>query len=127
MNSNLEDYLPFLQFIFPDGMLHYFSIVKFVEEKEKVKLYFEEQNLPPEEYIGDKLESKGFYEEVRMHDYPLRGRSCVLYIKKRRWYNHTQGKYVHRNWELVAKGTQISTEFAAFLKGMLRLRAYQCE
>ncbi|WP_034782169.1 ISAon1 family transposase N-terminal region protein, partial [Bacteroides graminisolvens] len=75
----------FLRFIFPDGMFDYFNMVRFNELADKVEIYFEEKNNPPEEYQQDKLESKGFYEEVRMHDYPMRGRSCILYIKKRRW------------------------------------------
>ncbi len=44
-----------------------------------------------------------------------------MHVKRRRWMNHTQGKVVTRNWELVAKGTQISSEFASFLKAMDRL------
>ena len=111
----------FLRFIFPDGMFDYFNMVRFNELADKVEIYFEEKNNPPEEYQQDKLESKGFYEEVRMHDYPMRGRSCILYIKKRRWYNHTKETYVFRNWLLMAQGTQISCVFASFLKAMDRL------
>ena len=62
--------------------------------------------------------ARGFYEQVRMQDYPMRGRSCLLFIKKRRWFNHSTGKYVSRNWKLVAEGTQITTEFASFLKAL---------
>ena len=101
------NYETFLRFIFPAGMFDYFEMTKFNELTEKVELYFEEKNSIPEEYKNDKLESKGFYEEVRMYDYPMRGRSCILYIKKRRW--------------LMADGTQISSEFASFLKAMDRL------
>lgn len=111
----------FLRFIFPDGMFDYFNMVRFNELADKVEIYFEEKNNPPEEYQQDKLESKGVYEEVRMHDYPMRGRSCILYIKKRRWYNQTKETYVSRNWLLMAQGTQISCEFASFLKAMDRL------
>jgi len=115
------NYDNFLRFIFPDGMFDYFEMVGFNELSDKVEIYFEEKNTLSEEYDHGKLESKGFYEEVRMYDYPMRGRSCILYIKKRRWYNHTQGNYVSRNWSLVAQGTQISSEFASFLKAMDRL------
>lgn len=122
----IKGYEAFLEFIFPEGLFVYFELSNFVEKPDRVEIYFQERNLHPKEYEGDKLESKGFYEEVRMYDYPMRGRKSILYLKKRRWYNHTTQKYVSRNWELVAKGTQISTEFASFLKGMLRLRAHQC-
>ncbi len=121
----LMNYDSFLRFIFPDGMFTFFAMTKFNELSDKVEIYFEEKNTPPEEYATDKLESKGYYEEVRMHDYPMRGRSCILFIKKRRWYNHTLGKYVSRNWKLMASGTQISAEFASFLKAMDRLSSDQ--
>ena len=115
------DYSVFLKFIFPDGMFDYFEFKDFKEEQDKVEVYFEEKNIVPKEYSQDKLESKGFYQEIKMYDYPMRGKSCILYIKKRRWYNHTQNTYVSRDWNLVASGTQISTEFASFLKAMHRL------
>lgn len=114
-------YDSFLRFIFPDGLFDYFELTRFTELSDRVEIHFEEVNTVPAEYSNDKLESKGFYEEVRIHDYPMRGRSCILFIKKRRWYNHTQGKYVSRNWKLMAEGTQISSDFASFLKAMDRL------
>lgn len=111
----------FLRFIFPDGMFDYFEMTAFNEGSQKVDIYFEELNIIPSEYEDHSLESKGFYEEVRMYDYPMRGRSCILHIKKRRWYDKTTSCYVSRNWELVAQGTQITKEFADFLKDMDRL------
>ena len=62
-----------------------------------------------------------WYDLTNLQDYPMRGRSCLLFIKKRRWFNHSTGKYVSRNWKLVAEGTQITTEFASFLKALDRL------
>lgn len=119
------DYDIFLRFIFPDGMFEYFTMTDFKECKEKVEIHFEEKNLIPDEYSDHQLESKGFLSAVKMHDFPMRGRTCVLYIKRRRWYNHTLCTYVARDWEAMAKGTQISSEFASFLKAMHRLSADQ--
>ena len=112
---------PLVRFILPDGLFDYFEMSEFKPGDSEVHIYLEELNITPIEYQDDKLESKGFYEEIKMHDYPLRGRSCIMHIKRRRWMNHTQEKVVTRNWELVAKGTQISGEFASFLKAMDRL------
>jgi hypothetical protein len=39
-----------------------------------------------------------------------------LHIKRRRWLNLATNKAVHRNWDLVAQGTRITKDFAAFLK-----------
>lgn len=114
-----------LRFLFPEGLFDYFELSDFQQKKDTVEIYFEEKNIPPTEYKGDKLESKGFSEQTRMYDYPLRGRTCLLYIKKRRWYNHSLKKYVTRNWRLVAEGTQITLEFASFLKVLDRLSCHQ--
>ena len=114
-------YDEFLRFIFPEGMFDYFELLDFKEMPDRVEIYFDEKNILPQEYATNKLESKGFYEQVRMHDYPMRGRTCLLFIRKRRWFNHSTGKYVSRDWKLVAEGTQITTEFASFLKALDQL------
>jgi hypothetical protein len=36
-----------------------------------------------------------------------------IYIKRRRWTNKTTGE-IQRDWLLVAKGTRMTQEFAAF-------------
>lgn len=79
-------------------MFDYFEMNQFNELSDKVEIYFEKNNNLLEEYKNDKLKSKGFYQEDRMYDYPMRGHSCILYIKKLRWYNHTKEKYTSRNW-----------------------------
>lgn len=121
------NYDSFLRFIFPDGLFDYFELTRFNELSDRVEIHFAELNTVSSEYANDKLESKGFYEEVRMHDYPMRGCSCILFIKKRPWYNHTKGKYVSRNWQLMAEGMQVSSDFASFLKAMDRLSRHQHE
>jgi tRNA A58 N-methylase Trm61 len=43
-----------------------------------------------------------------------------LHIKRRRWTNKTTGEIIKRDWLLVAKGTRMTQEFAAFLKEINR-------
>jgi hypothetical protein len=38
-----------------------------------------------------------------------------LHIKRRRWTNKTTGEII-KDWLLVAKGTRMTQEFAAFFK-----------
>jgi hypothetical protein len=66
------------------------------------------------------LESKGYFEEETVRDFPLRGKACFLKIKRRKWLNHDTGKIVYRNWNLVASGTRMTSEFSTFLKGAFR-------
>ena len=72
-------YDQFLRFIFPEGMFDYFELSDFKEKSDRVEIYFEEKNIHPKEYATDNLESKGFYEQVRMQDYPCVGvAACCL-------------------------------------------------
>lgn len=109
-----------LQLLLPEGLLEYFEFVKVENVVETYNIYISERNIIPSEYEGDKLESKGFFDEETVRDFPLRGKPCFLKIKRRKWLNHNSGKIVYRNWEIVANGTRMTTEFATFLKGAFR-------
>lgn len=112
-----------LKLLLPEGLLDYFEITRVDSNSEVLSIYLSEQNIQPEEYSSNKLISKGFYEEIRVQDFPIRGKACYLYIKRRRWSNETTGEIVHRNWELVAKGTRLTNDFAAFLKEIYRYKS----
>lgn len=107
-----------IEMFLPEGILEYFIITSAEKTESHYTIDLEENNLLPEEYLGQKLTSKGFFETVRVNDFPIRGRACYLRIKRRRWLNEDIGKVVSRDWELVAKGTRMTEEFASFLKGM---------
>ena len=94
-------YDQFLRFIFPEGMFDYFELSDFKEKSDRVEIYFEEKNIHPQEYATNNLESKGFYEQVRMQDYPMRGRSCLLFIKKTKM---VQSQY----WQICKPQLEIS-------------------
>ena len=49
------------------------------------------------------VESKGFYEPVEVQDFPIRGKKLFLNIRRRRWIVKDEGRYVSRNWKLVAE------------------------
>jgi transposase len=109
-----------LDLVLPEGVKSFFELKSHKADADNLHLYLEELNNIPEEFTGQKLESKGFFNEVTLQDYPIRGRNVFLHVKRRRWLNHTTGKVVFRDWELVAKGTRITKDFAAFLKEIRR-------
>lgn len=82
--------------------------------------YFEELNKPPIEHATKALVSKGFHDEITAQDFPLRGKRVFLHIKRRRWTDKQTQGVVQRNWNLVAKGSRMTEEFAAFLKEISR-------
>ena len=106
-------------YFLPAGTLEYFDITHIVNDKEGLVLFLEEKNIPPAEYSGQTLHSKGFYPEVRVQDFPIRDKKVELSIKRRRWEVQTSGEIVSRNWDLVMKGARLTKEFALFLKDTL--------
>jgi hypothetical protein len=112
--------LTLASFVLPTGVLDYFTITKVMKSAAGLMIYLDENNLIPQEYIKDKVISKGFYEESSIQDFPIRGKAVYLYVRRRRWFNESTGDYICRDWNLVAKGTRMTQEFASFLKAIAR-------
>ncbi len=106
--------------LLPEGMIDYFEIIKVEKQPDSYTIHLSERNIIPALYKHDKLLSKGFYEPVTIQDFPLRGKACYLKVKRRRWQNETTGIIVMRDWNVVAKGTRMTEEFASFLKALNR-------
>jgi transposase len=116
----LDTQLDLLKLVLPEILVDHFNIVSSKQEGETLHLYFEEQNKPPVEYSSRSLISKGFHDEITIQDFPLRGKHVYLHIKRRRWTDKQSKSIVQRNWNLVAKGSRITDEFATFLKEISR-------
>ena len=102
--------------LLPEGTLDYFLISDVKESNTEIVIYLEEKNEVPDEYSKMKVESKGFYDPVVVQDFPVRGKMHFLNIRRRRWIVKEDGRYVSRNWKLVAEGSRMTHEFASFLK-----------
>ena len=118
-----------LELILPQGILDYFDIVDFEQDKsgqyvydKTLTIFLEEKNAIPEEYKGFKYKSSGFMEPRLINDCPIRSMLVTLSVKRRRWDVEIDGqmKKVSRDWNIVAQGTRMSAEYAAFLKEISR-------
>lgn len=109
-----------LKLLLPSDLLFYFELLSFKSTDDYITLFLEEKNIHPEQYKTKKLTSKGFYEAVTVQDFPLRGKPCFLNVKRRRWLIEDTGDIVSRDWNMVAKGTRLTRDFALFLKGINR-------
>lgn len=116
----MDNYLDFVKFVLPQFLVDHFELVKSKQEKEVLHLYFEERNIPPTEHSSRILISKGFHKEITVQDFPLRGNKVYLHVKRRRWTAKDTGEIIQRDWNLIAQGTRMTTEFAAFLKEISR-------
>lgn len=102
--------------LLPEVLVTYFDLTKHEVKGDDLHFYFTEQNKVPEGYSGAKLHSKGFFPEATVQDFPIRAKNVFLHLTRRRWLDEDTGKAVSRDWQLVAKGTRITSGFAAFLK-----------
>lgn len=119
-NTALENHLELLKLFLPELLVEHFEITQTKTVSETLHLYFEEKNQPPVEHSSKMLVSKGFHEEITVQDFPLRGKHVFLHIKRRRWTDKDTNGIVQRDWNLVAKGSRLTEEFAVFLKEISR-------
>jgi hypothetical protein len=113
-------YMELAKFILPTEMTTYFDLVKvYTDEKEgepRLHLVLDEKADAPQGRTD--LKPNGFSDETCINDFPIREYRTVLHIRRRRWKD-AEGKSVSKDWDLIAKGTRFSKEFAAFLKEYL--------
>lgn len=116
----MDNYTDLIKLILPEFLVNHFDLVRTVKGDEKMHLYFEERNIVPNEAKDRILIAHGFHNEITIQDFPLRGNSVFLHIKRRRWLDKNTRELVQRDWNLVAKGTRLTAEFASFLKEINR-------
>lgn len=113
-------YIDFLKLIMPPVLIDHFDLTKTSKEGDLLHVYFEEKHEQPKEFSSLCIVSKGFYNEITIQDFPLRGQFVFLHIKRRRWTNKEDGTILKRDWSLVTKGTRYTSDFANFLKEINR-------
>lgn len=115
--SQTIDYSALLSCFLPEGILDYFIVTRYEFTNTSFSIWLEEKNDIPEELNGLKVHSNGFFREITVQDFPVRGRKVSLLVKRRRWeVQDGTHRTVFRDWELVAKGTRITKDLASFLK-----------
>ncbi len=117
-----DSFVDLLKLLLPEIIVEYFELTSYKKEEEILHLYLKEINSIPKEHRQSKLSSKGFFDEITVQDFPIRGHQVYLHITRRRWLNEDTGKVVFRDWNLVADGTRVTQEFASFLKEIHRFQ-----
>lgn len=107
----------------PTGLLEHFQITDFKElghiatKTDSYYLFLEEKNQLPSGHDSSKYESKGFYEEKTVQDFPIRGKAVYLVVKRRRWRLKQDPKSIIQNdYSFIAEGVKLTQEVADFLK-----------
>ena len=104
-----------LGIILPEGVLEWFNVIEGKSNDNSVRITLEEKNIPPLEDKTKKIISKGF-KDITITDFPIRGKQTFLTFRRRYWQLEDQKELLKRDIQLASLGTQLETEFAAFLK-----------
>lgn len=118
--KELEISKELLHLLLPELLVTHFELIKFKVEDKIVHIYFEEKPDIPIEKKDKVLIAHGFHKEITIQDFPLRGKPVYLHVKRRRWIDKSTKQVVQRDWNIVAKGSRMTVEFAAFLKAISR-------
>ncbi len=115
------DSYKFLKYLLPETIYDYFDLVDIKEDSsDSLLFYLDEKLIKPKDHTDKELLSNGFDEAIKIQDFPLRDKSVYIIIRRRKWIDKATNKVYSTNWNLTAKGTSYTNEFAAFLKELLR-------
>lgn len=117
--SEEEILLSLTRMFFPQDMLECFEVADFKVEGEDLMIFLDERDRLQKRKEGHTYSKNGFLPESRLTDFPVRDKRATLVVRRRRWRDDQTGEIVSNDYELAAKGTRHSKEFAAFLKGVL--------
>ena len=107
-----------LRNIFPAIVVENFDFVKIETDskKEEMHIYLEENKVVPQDMRNRQVISYGLTEETEIQDFPIRGNSVYLHIKRRKWLDKSDNTIHVRQFDLSFEGTQLTKEFVSFLK-----------
>lgn len=115
MSSEIKN---LMKLLLPEFLVDHFDVVKVNQISSRIDIYLEEHIMAPLEFKDLNLISHGFHKQSIVKDFPIRGKQVYLYVKRRRWLNKATKEVVSRDWNILAKGTRMTAEFASFLKGI---------
>lgn len=118
MKTQEPQYSILIKALLPEEIFDYFKIIKVDIETKVIDVYLDELNITPEEYSAEKLISKGFHESTVFQDFPIRNKAVYLHVRRRKWLVESTGKVISKQWDLSAKGSRYTKDFATFLKGL---------
>ena len=110
--------------LLPLDLLRHFKVIEVLElceistKSSIIELHMEENNELPLGYLQTDYESKGFYPSKRIQDFPVRGKSLYLCIKRRRWRRKDNpNKIITSDYSFISEGSKLTKEVSDFLKG----------
>lgn len=107
--------MPLIDLILPEFIVDNYLLTHVEKSEERYHVCLEEKNYQEDDPRKADLLSMGYFPTITLQDFPIRGHKVFLHIKRRRWLNTKTGKVEYRDWNEVADGTRMTSEFADFL------------
>lgn len=104
-----------LTLLLPQFVAENFIIASVEQTNSQIVFYLEENKTPPN--LQEQFISYGLTEPTVIQDFPIRGKTVYLNIRRRKWQNKITGAIVTKQYNLAHPGTELTHELVAFLKG----------
>lgn len=107
-----------LKTVFPTDITDNFDFVDYKESASTLEYWLDEREfMSREDYKKGSVHPYGFTESKTIQDFPIRGRSVYLHIRRRKWIDRSTGEIFTYQYEnLTEAGSKLSPDFVAFLK-----------
>jgi len=76
----------------------------------------ERSYLSREDYKKGTVKEYGFTDGRVIQDFPIRGKSVYLHVRRRKWRDTQDGSIFTYSYELTVEGSKLTPEFVDFLK-----------
>ena len=107
-----------LKTVFAEVITDNFEFVDYKETDTTLEYWLDElEYMSREDYKQGSVRPYGFTESKTIQDFPIRGRSVYLHVRRRKWIDRSTGEiftYTYDN--LNEDGSKLTPEFVSFLK-----------
>jgi len=106
-----------LRTIFPEVITENFEFIDYQESSDRLDYWLDERSyLSREDYKKGTVKEYGFTDERVIQDFPIRGKSVYLHVRRRKWRDTQDGSIFTYSYELTVEGSKLIPEFVDFLK-----------
>ena len=107
-----------LQTVFPKVITENFEFTNYEETPDSINYWLEEREyMSREDYKKGTVRPYGFTGYKTIQDFPIRGHSVYLHVRRRKWIDRSTGEiFTYEYDNLTEFGSKLTPEFVAFLK-----------
>lgn len=107
-----------LKTIFPEVITANFEFTDYQESEGAMEYWLDEREYKSkEDYKKGSVHSHGFTEATTIQDFPIRGKTVYLHVRRRRFIDTADGSMFTYDYDLTKEGSKLTPDFVAFLKG----------